>query len=304
MIQSMMAITADILLSHPETVRPAAPWCVPLGNLELAVLLSAQPWITGTGASRSDLERRVADLGRELPIGPSYFQRVSRTVASLHGGGCLRAEGVGRNRRFVLSPAGFASLILNVQVLRVDPTIDGSEFELKRELVSMWNLLAEQIMASPPNVRLAPEFRRFFMEVDALTIWGRPVMTESVVREAFDVLALVARQRRQVEVLRESARGRLQLATAEAALVRSADLSNLQSPEAADEFALLRDNPELAEMIRSLAVRAMPQLALEARIARYDAYLGYLEQLAKVYGRHLRQVDFGTFRRCVVGNGG
>jgi len=229
---------------------------------------------------------------------------VDHVEAAAEASECLRAEGTGRNQRFILSPAGFAAILLNAQVLRVDPTLDGSEFEFKRAMVSMWNLLAEQIMASPPNVRLAPEFRQFFMEVDKLTIWGRPVMTESVVRDAFDVLALVERQRQKVQLLRDEARARLSLATAEAELVRGVDLSHLQLPDPAGELALLRDNPEFAEMIRSLAVQAMPQLALEAKIARYDAYLDYLKELAGIYGRRLRHVDLGTFRRCVAGNGG
>jgi hypothetical protein len=57
-------------------------------------------------------------------------------------------------------------------------------------------------------------------------------------------------------------------------------------------------------MIRGLATSAMPQLNVQARIARYTAYLGYLDELARTYSKELKVVDIELFRRRIAGQGG
>ena len=60
-----------------------------------------------TASQRSHLER----LADDLPVGPLYFQRISRTVGHLVEIGCLASSGSGRDRRYLVRPQGFAALI-------------------------------------------------------------------------------------------------------------------------------------------------------------------------------------------------
>jgi hypothetical protein len=104
----MNEISPTFLLEHPELVEPAAPWCVWLKNLELGVLLLAQPWIGGGGLRRADLEHQLARLAAaDLPVGPVYFQRINRAVAALVDRGQLAGEAAGRRPGFVITPQGF-----------------------------------------------------------------------------------------------------------------------------------------------------------------------------------------------------
>ncbi len=304
MIRLMVDFTPEFLLQNPALVRPVAPWCALVDNFELGILLLAQPWIAGEGLGRADMERQLAELASEMPIGTVYFQRVSRAVADLEHRGALRGNGDGRNRRFSLTPAGFAALILNLHVLRVDPTLDGNEFELKRELVAMWNMLLDQLLASPPEIQIAPDVAHFFAEVDTLSLWGRPVLTPEIVRETFDILRLIQVQRDRVLQLKSAAGKRLSETRAQADLLRTADISRLDLGALGDRAAILKDNPELLEMIRGLATSAMPQLSVQARIKRYEAYLGYLDGLTQTYSHELKVVDIDSFRRRVAGQGG
>lgn len=300
----MVDFTPDFLLQNPAMVRPAAAWCVALDNIELGILLLTQPWLAGEGLGRADLERQLAELASDMPIGTVYFQRVNRAVADLERRGALRGTGSGRSRRFTLAPPGFAALILNLHVLRADPTLDGHEFELKRELVAMWNLLLDRLLASPPEIQIAPDVAHFFAEVDALSLWGRPVITPEVVRETFDILRLIQTQHDRVRLLKSAAENRLAETRAQAELLRTADLSQLDLGALGERVAILKDNPELLEMIRGLATSAMPQLAVQARIKRYDAYLTYLDGLTQTYAKELKVVDIDLFRRRVAGQGG
>jgi hypothetical protein len=45
----------------------------------------------------------------------------------------------------------------------------------------------------------------------------------------------------------------------------------------------------------------MPQLEASAQIARYTAYLRYLESLAGLYSTELKVVDIGAFRSVLAG---
>lgn len=298
----MVDLTPAFLLRNPSLVQPVAPWCVALDNVELGVLLITQPWAAGAGLRRADIERQLSQVASDMPMGAIYFQRINRAVAHLERCGALQGVGSGRNRRFVLTPPGFAALILNLHVIDADPTLDGTEFELKRELVAMWNLMLDQLLASPPQIDLAPDIADFFAKVDALSIWGRPVITAEMVRETFDVLRLIRSQRDRVQVLKHAAEARLTDTRAQAELLRTADLSQLDLG-LGEGAAFLKDNPELLEMIRTLATGAMPQLNVLARIKRYDAYLAYLDELAKTYSKELKVVDIDVFRRRVAGQG-
>lgn len=273
------------LLSRPELVTAGAPWCVRLGNLELGILVLAHPWLAGGGVRRAELERRLAALGRDLPLGPVglgpvYFQRVNRAVTRLEAIGALgRPEGAG-SRRFAVTPPGFAALVLNLRVLEADPTVDGGEFELKRALVGLWSLVVRRVTELPEALEVGAEADRFFAEVEALEVLGRRVITDELVARALDVLSLVAEQRRRVEELEASAEARLRRLATGAELVTALDLGSL-SPAAGPA------GNELAALIHALATGAAPRLALEAALLRYRGYLGYLDGLAELYARGL-----------------
>jgi len=286
------------LLDSSDLVTPSAPWCVPLDNLELGILLLSLPWIAGEGMRRADLERRLANLGPDMPLGPLYFQRVSRATVALERSTALSGTGRGRQRRFVATPEGFAALILNLRTLRNDPTLDGSEFELKRALVAMWNVVAEQIVELPAEVSWAPNLDRFFERVAAITVLGRPVVTETLMTDAFDVLGLVDLQRRRVRAAREPAAAELARAEARARLLKGAPVMALGLGTGTDVEDAAR---RALDVVRSLAAHAIPALRVRATLVRYDAYLAYLDELTVLYGRTLKVVDIDRLR-AVLGS--
>ena len=291
----MQRPTPTYLLSNPDLVTPVAPWCAALDNLELGILLLSQPWLAGGGVRRADLERQLSQLARDLPIGQVYFQRVNRSVARLVDIEVLRVEGTGRSRRFVGTPRGFAAVILNLTVVRSDPTIDGREFELKRALVAMWNLVFERMSELPDETSLGSEAESFFDEVERLEVWGRPVITDEVVDGALNVLGLIESQRRQVEARLEETERRLEQLRAPDELLAGVDLARLAEQVAPG--ASLADDPKAAAMVRATAATALPGLNLRAAELRYRRYLEYLDELVAMYSRELRVVDLGTMRR-------
>lgn len=300
----MRDVSPKCLLQNLTVTRPLAPWCDVLDNLELGVILLTQPWVAGDGIRRAELERQLAELASSFPFGgPLYFQRISRAVVSLERRGVLKGSGAGRERQFVLKPEGFAALILNLHVLRADPTLDGSEFELKRELVAMWNIMVDRLLTSLPQVSIGSEIAGFFAQLDALTILGRPVITQQVLKEAFDVLRLIAHQRDAVSALKAQSEARLTETRSQMELLRTADLSQLDFKHLGGRIAILKDHPEMLEVIRGIVTSAAPELSVEAQVARYDAYLKYLENLERMYSRALKVVDITNFRRRVAGSG-
>ena len=64
--------------------------------------------------------------------------------------------------------------------MRADPTVDGRELELKRALVSMVNVVLDRFLDLPPEGSLGPALDEWFDEVDALEVWGRPVLSDAV----------------------------------------------------------------------------------------------------------------------------
>ena len=279
---------------NPELIRAVAPWYARLENLELGILLLALPWIAGQGLRRADLERQLAALGPDLPVGPVYFQRVSRASAALEARGALGGRGRGRNRRFATTPEGFAALILNLRSLASDPTLDGSEFELKRSLVAMWNVVAERLVDLPAELQSGGEIEAFFARLEAIAVWGRPVVSDEVMAEAFDVVGLVERQRQRVRDLRAAAAAELERAEARARLVPASLLAPFTAAAAGSDRPA--DAGRVIETVRAIATHAIPALRARSTLVRYDAYLHYLDELTTLYTRELRVVDIGRFR--------
>jgi hypothetical protein len=286
-----------VLLHNPELVQAVAPWCVVLDNLELGILLLAQPWLASGGMRRADLERQLSHLAQDLPIGPVYFQRVNRAVARLEDMEAVSGEGSGRWRRFVVTPRGFAALILNLRVLHADPTIDGSEFEFKRALVAMWNLVLERVSELPEELPLDPALEDFFHEVEGLEVWGRRVVTDELVGRALDILGLIEVQRQRIAQLLEQTERRLEQLRAQGELLRDVDLADLAKRLAPGAAASLMEDPAAAAMVRVLATTALPDLNLRVAALRYRRYVEYLDELATLYSRELRVVDLDAMRR-------
>jgi hypothetical protein len=288
-------IDPSFLLRNPDLVLPEAPWCCWLNNVELGILLLAQPWMAEAGVGRSDLERQLGNLGGGVPIGPLYFQRINRAVARLEKRRQLNALEDGRHRRYVLSPHGFAALLLNLQVLREDPTVDGAEFEMKRALVSIGNVVLERVLELPDELEIAPDLERWFESVDEIRIWKQTVMTDEVFGRAFSILELVEAQRLRIEGLLAAAEDQLEDARLRAEMLERADLSQLPVAGA--------DLDAVLGMARDLATGVAPRLAARARALRYRAYLEYLDELTRMYSRELHVVSIQGFRRAVLGRG-
>jgi hypothetical protein len=233
-----------------------------------------------------------------MPIGPIYFQRVSRAARSLEERALLRGHGSGRGRRFTVTPRGFAALILNLQVVRSDPTVDGSEFEFKRSLVAVCNLVMERLARHRPEVELGTAVAGFLDDVERLQVWGRPVITDGVVSDAFDVLHLIGVQRRRVQALLAGAEDRLERTRASARLMRGfpPQLSGVDT----DRGTGARDLRRLVDTVWPMAAVVAPELAARAATTRYRAYLEYLDRLSSLYSEHLEVVDLAVFRRAVA----
>jgi hypothetical protein len=298
-----MELTPDFLLENPELITPVAPWCVRLDNLELGILLVALPWLAGDGLRRADLERQIARLAAEMPLGSVYFQRVKRAVARLEEIGALRGMGggeEGRGRRFLATPRGFAAFLLNLHVLSADPTVDGSEFELKRSFAAMCTLVMERLAELPDEVAVPPEIEGFFAEVEALAVLGERVITDEVAEEALDVLRLIASQRVLVDGLLQAARRRLARAETGTAALRVLHLSRLEADAFARGAAFLHDAPGGLSMIREMASGDVPRLSLRAAVLRYEHYLRYLDELGALHAKELKADPLDAVRALLA----
>jgi len=296
----MLAPTPAVLLENPELVSAQAPWCTWLENHELAILLLAQPWLARSGVRRSELQGELERLAGDLPLGPLYFQRISRSAELLADRGQLRRQGSGRARRYQTTVGGLAALILNLQVLRADPTVDGSEFEMKRALVALWNLVAVQMTGAALAVEAAPGMARLLEGLGHLEIWGRPVISDAVLEGAFDLLGLIRTQRERVAKLEVEAEARRRAVAAGYPLAASAGPSSrkVQAAVAAPESV-----EEAVALARAVATGIVPRIEAEAAQLRYRAYARYLEGLGRLYTRTLPVVDLASVRRAVFGGG-
>jgi hypothetical protein len=289
-----MDVRPDLLLSHPELVLSVAPWCSWLENQELVILLLAQPWLAGQGLRRSELQEQLERMSADLPIGPLYFQRISRAAEALVGRGQLAADGAGRSRRYRTTVAGFAALLLNLQVLRADPTVDGSEFELKRALVALWNLVTTRLGGLTGGMEGNPEMARLIEQLSRLKVWNRAVITDDVVAAAFDILRLIDTQRRRVAALEQQMRERQTAVDQRYHLVDTPPRPRSTRPGKADLG-------ETLAVVGVVATGVAPRLQAEATLLRYRAYVQYLEGLQKLYARELPVVDLAGVRRAFAG---
>jgi hypothetical protein len=196
-----------------------------------------------------------------------------------------------------VTPRGFAALVLNLRVVVADPTVDGSEFELKRALVAMSNLVLERMSALPGEMRIGETLDGFLDEVEGLEIWGQPVVTAQLVAATMDVLGLIDAQRESVRVLLAGVEGRIQQLAARSEMLRDIDLGRLADSLAPGSGRVLEEQPEAAAVVRRLATSELPGLELEAARVRYRSYLAYLDDLAEGYGRELRVVSLARLRR-------
>jgi hypothetical protein len=299
----VIEIKPNELLTSP-LAQKAAPWCTALDNLELGIVLATQPWIVGAGLRRAEIERQLGVLASSLPIGNIYFQRVNRAVANLEKRAVLLGSGDDRDRRFALTPEGFAAFILNLLVLRSDPTLDGSEFEFKLELVAHWNLTLDRLLRSLPNISFPAGMQSFFDRLERVTVLGKPVITLELAKDAFNLRRLIAQQQTNVLGLKSQAETRLAQTHALSEFFRTADLSQLNIDGLGEHAALLRDSQALQEVVRTIAASGAPQLSARGQIIRYESYLDYLTRLEAEYSSGLNVVDINMFRRRVAGVGG
>jgi hypothetical protein len=295
----MLEPTPAVLLGHPELVRPVAPWCSWLENHELGILLLAQPWLAGKGLRRAELQEQLERLAADLPIGPVYFQRVSRSAAALEARGQLAQLGKGRTRRFQTTVGGLAALILNLQVLRSDPTVDGSEFELKRALVALWNMVAVHIADVSDEVESGPALSGLLRDLSCLKVWQRAVITDQVVEGGFDILRLIRTQRDLLARFEEEARRRQSAVAARSGLVEP--MAPRATGRGRRPGSRTRRSPGVAEALATaqlVATGVAPRLECEAALLRYRAYAGYLDGLETLYARELPVVDLAAVRRA------
>jgi hypothetical protein len=289
-----MDVRPDLLLTQPELVLPVAPWCSWLENQELVILLLAQPWLAGQGLRRSELQEQLERLATDLPIGPVYFQRISRAAEALVARDQLAAEGGGRSRRYRTTVAGFAALLLNLQVLRADPTVDGSEFELKRALVALWNLVTNRLGGLTAGAVANPEMARLLDQLGRLRVWNRAVITDQVITDAFDIHHLIETQRRRVATLQAETRQRQEALDQRYHLV--------EAPRGARPTrAAGNDLGETLAVVGVVATGVAPRLQAEAALLRYRAYDQYLDGLQKLYTRALPVVDLAGVRKAFAG---
>lgn len=290
-----MGDASDLLGSHLVTM--VAPWCERMDNMELAIALFAQPWACVGGVRRAEFQEQLEQMAEDLPLGNIYFQRINRAVAELEKRGVLCGQGDDRGRRFILTPGGFAAVVLNLNVLSADPTIDGAEFEFKREFVAAWHLMADRFRDNVRDLTVPREIEDFFEQVMRLEVFGRPVVTDALLSHSFNVINLITLQREHVSHFRALADMKLSAAKQQADFLGTVDLSALASSAP----PMFRDNPKIMEALRSYMTSDIPLLAIEAKLARYDFYLGYLDTLARKYGRPLNLIDFGSLTRLVKG---
>jgi hypothetical protein len=213
-------------------------------------------------------------------------------------------SGDGRERRFALAPEGFAALILNLHVHRADPTLDGSEFELKLELVAHWNLTLDRLLTSLPDIAFPPTMQSFFDRLEHLAVFGKPVITSELIKSAFSLVQLIAHQRDNVMRLKSQAQTRLAQTHALTEFFRTADLSQLNLDGLGEHATLLKESPAIQEVVRTIATSGAPQLSARAQIIRYEAYLDYLKRLEVAYSAELKVVDITMFRQRLAGAGG
>ncbi len=291
-----MHLTPAFLLDNPALVEPTAPWCRRLDRLEIAIVSACPPWSAGGGSLRADLERTLRQLSEQLPLGPIYYQRVSRAVKGLDKCGVLKGSGSGRQRRFRLTARGFAALILNLCVPSPGAALDRTEMELQRTLVARWNLLAERLAELPADLLPTPAESDFFDRLRGLELWGQQIITDELLRRAMDVSRLIAEERERTAELRKLAAKRLELAQAATDPLIEIDLGRLLGSAAVATAA-----PEALVALRDLVAGVLPRLDLETSVLRLDSHLDYLDRLDRLYAKRQKVVEIDLLRRLLGG---
>lgn len=281
-----MLFSPQFLLSNPAAVGSAPPWCTALDNLELAVLMQPPPWSAPIGLRVAEIEKRLDLMSRELPLGPLYFQRVSRAATDLEKIGVLEGHGDARNRRYKLTPAGFANLVLNQHAAIADPTFDGSEFELKREIAAINSFaMAALDLPSFDAKSLGGDAAEFFETAEALTVLGQRVLTPELVASAFSVHAVVERQIEHVGGLRAQALSSLalyeQLRAQNVGITPEAIVASMSTATGESMVA----GPGMLQVLGSLVSSGLQSTKLRAAVLRYDAYLAYLQSIQELFAR-------------------
>lgn len=268
-------------MGNDQVVLPVAPWCRRLDNLEIALVVVTLPWVAGEGLRRAELERQLLRLSDELPIGRVYFQRVSRAAAALVKHGCLRSFGSGRNIRFLAAAEGFAALLLNLQVLFDDPTLYGSELELKCAVVALWNQVHDCVVARWGGSAGESINDDFLDQVLTLRLWDRPVISEPTIEQAFDLCSLLQRARDLVDRRTEEARAQVK---AEPELLRDGP----SGPGLPTTFPLSPGNAGLGflqtvQLVQTLTGSSARSVRLRAQLLRYEAFTSYLDSLTELF---------------------
>jgi hypothetical protein len=284
-------------LEHPA-IGVLAPWCVRLDNLELVIALALQPVLAPKPLRRAELEEQLMRLADRLPVGPVYLQRVIRAVARLEEAGILRGAGAARSRRFTLTPEGFAALLVNLRVLDADPTIDGGEFELKKEIVSVWHLTIDQAKHEGGlSIAVGSQLREFWDQVVQVSIGGLLVMPPDVVEDTLNLFRLIDRQRQRVLLLVERERIELKRDEEQVAFFRTADFATV----AAMAPPGVNMTPELWEGMRLAAQTNAFVHTSRSKLLRYQSFLGYLNSLDALYRPEFKDIEFEDLRRLAKG---
>jgi hypothetical protein len=284
-------------LEHPA-IGVLAPWCVRLDNLELVIALALQPVLAPKPLRRAELEEQLMQLADRLPCGPVYLQRVIRAVARLEEAGILRGTGASRSRRFTLTPEGFAALLVNLRVFDADPTINGGEFELKKEITSVWHLTIDQAKHEGGlSIAVAPELRAFWDKVVQVTIAGMDVMPPDVVADTLNIFRLIDRQRQRLLPLIERERAELKRDEEKVAFFRTADFTTVA--------AMARPGVEMTrEMWEGLRLAAQTNAFVHtsrSKLLRYQSFLDYLDSLDALYRPDFKEIAFEDLRRLAKG---
>lgn len=287
-----MSFAVTLMSTQGDASRAATPWCRPLDNLELAILLQASPWAV-VGIRVADLVTRLNALGNAIPLGPIYFHRVSRAAHELVQIKALDALEHPRGVGFRLRPEGFAALVLNQHLCTADPTFDSTEFEIKREIASCNSFALQQLEDLAASIGdIPPPVRLFFEQAEALRVLGQAVVTPELVADAFSVSALLERQLAHVRGLAlraERASSLFEMSPPNIAAVRESILAS--ASESAEAF------PELISTLEALASSGWQRTSLRAAEYRYTAYLMYIERLVDLYRDAVPRQPNELFRR-------
>lgn len=284
-----MSLSPSQLLDSATAV---APWCRRLEPTDLCLLLIAVPFIGPV--RRADFSRRLSDVGiTESLVGALYFQRIDRAVAQFVKIGAMEEEGSGREKVYRTTANGFAAILLNLAVLDRDPTLDGTEFELKREVAAAIHV-GITALAALTNLPIQADVRLFFEEINKLEVLGRPVISDEIFSDAANVQTLIGRQRQNVNRLLERVQRQANDLQALRRILGAVGMGGAFRSTFVHEAPALLSHPEFLEIATALATSGGPEAEVKSRILRYQAYLRYLDDLSALYASATKGSDILT----------